>query len=294
MNLGMNMGVTRERQARKMLDDFFIRALVAGTGMALIAGPLGCLVVWRRLAYFGDTLSHAALLGVALGLLLQVSLTLAVLAVCIGVALVLLVLQRRANLSSDALLGLLSHASLAIGMVVLASMTWVRIDLMGLLFGDILAVSLQDIAIIWIGGGVVLAVLATIWRPLFAATVSSELAEAEGMNPARSNLVFMLLMAVVIAISMKLVGVLLITAMLIIPAATARRFAKGPEVMAVLSALAGIMAVAGGLFGSLSLDLPSGPAIVVAALLLFLVATALPGIGRRKRRENPGTSGGQA
>lgn len=294
MNLGMNMGVTRERQARKMLDDFFIRALVAGTGMALIAGPLGCLVVWRRLAYFGDTLSHAALLGVALGLLLQVSLTLAVLAVCVGVALVLLVLQRRANLSSDALLGLLSHASLAIGMVVLASMTWVRIDLMGLLFGDILAVSLQDIAIIWIGGGVVLAVLATIWRPLFAATVSSELAEAEGMNPARSNLVFMLLMAVVIAISMKLVGVLLITAMLIIPAATARRFAKGPEVMAVLSALAGIMAVAGGLFGSLSLDLPSGPAIVVAALLLFLVATALPGIGRRKRRENPGTSGGQA
>ncbi|MCB1450652.1 MAG: metal ABC transporter permease [Nitratireductor sp.] len=277
-----------------MLDDFFIRALVAGTGMALIAGPLGCLVVWRRLAYFGDTLSHAALLGVALGLLLQVSLTLAVLAVCVGVALVLLVLQRRANLSSDALLGLLSHASLAIGMVVLASMTWVRIDLMGLLFGDILAVSLQDIAIIWIGGGVVLAVLATIWRPLFAATVSSELAEAEGMNPARSNLVFMLLMAVVIAISMKLVGVLLITAMLIIPAATARRFAKGPEVMAVLSALAGIMAVAGGLFGSLSLDLPSGPAIVVAALLLFLLATALPGIGRRKRRENPGTSGGQA
>ena len=277
-----------------MLDDFFIRALVAGTGMALIAGPLGCLVVWRRLAYFGDTLSHAALLGVALGLLLQVSLTLAVLAVCVGVALVLLVLQRRANLSSDALLGLLSHASLAIGMVVLASMTWVRIDLMGLLFGDILAVSLQDIAIIWIGGGVVLAVLATIWRPLFAATVSSELAEAEGMNPARSNLFFMLLMAVVIAISMKLVGVLLITAMLIIPAATARRFAKGPEVMAVLSALAGIMAVAGGLFGSLSLDLPSGPAIVVAALLLFLVATALPGIGRRKRRENPGTSGGQA
>ena len=277
-----------------MLDDFFVRALLAGAGMALIAGPLGCLVVWRRLAYFGDTLSHAALLGVALGLLLQVSLTLAVLAVCVGVALVLLVLQRRANLSSDALLGLLSHASLAIGMVVLASMTWVRIDLMGLLFGDILAVSLQDIAIIWIGGGVVLAVLATIWRPLFAATVSSELAEAEGMNPARSNLVFMLLMAVVIAISMKLVGVLLITAMLIIPAATARRFAKGPEVMAVLSALAGIMAVAGGLFGSLSLDLPSGPAIVVAALLLFLVATALPGIGRRKRRENPGTSGGQA
>ncbi|MEZ5870480.1 MAG: metal ABC transporter permease [Nitratireductor sp.] len=268
-----------------MLDDFFIRALIAGTGMALIAGPLGCIVVWRRLAYFGDTLSHAALLGVALGLLLQVSLTLAVLGVCVGVALMLLALQTRANLSSDALLGLLSHSSLAVGMVVLAWMSWVRIDLMGLLFGDILAVSKTDIAIIWIGGVLVLAVLAMIWRPLFAATVNRELAAAEGMNPRRSNLVFMLLMAVVIAISMKLVGVLLITAMLIIPAATARHFSNGPERMALLSAISGVLAVAGGLFGSLRLDVPSGPAIVVAALVLFVVATVLParlrsGMGR--------------
>ncbi|MCB1460155.1 MAG: metal ABC transporter permease [Nitratireductor sp.] len=272
-----------------MLDDFFVRALLAGAGMALIAGPLGCLVVWRRLAYFGDTLSHAALLGVALGLLLHASVTLAVLAVCVAVALALLFLQRRANLSSDALLGLLSHASLAIGMVVLASMSWVRIDLMGLLFGDILAVSKTDIAVIWLGGAAVLAVLAMIWRPLFAATVNTELAQAEGMNPARANLVFMLLMAVVIAISMKLVGVLLITAMLIIPAATARRFASGPEAMAALSALVGVLAVAGGLFGSLGFDLPSGPSIVVAALILFLLATAIPA-----RRNIGAKSGGQA
>ena len=211
-----------------MLDDFFTRAVVAGVGVALVAGPLGCFIVWRRLAYFGDTLSHAALLGVALAFLFEVNVTLAVFAVSACVSLALLLLQRRASLSADALLGLLAHSALALGLVVLAFMTWVRMDLMGFLFGDILAVSRIDIAFIWIGGAVVLAVLAAIWRSLFAGTVNRELAQAEGMNPERANIVFMLLMAAVIAISMKIVGVLLITAMLIIPAATARRFAPGP------------------------------------------------------------------
>jgi zinc transport system permease protein len=255
-----------------MLDDFFVRALVAGIGVALVAGPLGCFVVWRRLAYFGDTLSHAALLGVGLALMLQVNVTLAVFAVSAGVSLALLALQRRASLSSDALLGLLSHSALALGLVALAFMTWVRFDLMGLLFGDILAVSVHDIALVYGGGVVVIAVLAWIWRPLFAATVNRELAEAEGLDPDRANVVFMLLMAGVIAISMKIVGVLLITAMLIIPAATARRFSSGPEQMAVLAALLGVVSVVGGLFASLEWDTPSGPSIVVAALALFLAS----------------------
>jgi zinc transport system permease protein len=255
-----------------MLDDFFVRALVAGIGVALVAGPLGCFVVWRRLAYFGDTLSHAALLGVGMALLLQVNVTLAVFAVSAGVSLALLALQRRASLSSDALLGLLSHSALALGLVALAFMTWVRFDLMGLLFGDILAVSVHDIALVYGGGAAVLAILAWIWRPLFAATVNRELAEAEGLDPDRANVVFTLLMAGVIAISMKIVGVLLITAMLIIPAATARRFASGPEQMAVLAALLGVVSVVGGLFASLEWDTPSGPSIVVAALALFLAS----------------------
>lgn len=255
-----------------MLDDFFIRALVAGVGVALVAGPLGCFVVWRRLAYFGDTLSHAALLGVALAFLFEVDTTLAVFAVSLCVSLSLLVLQRRATLSSDALLGLLSHSALALGLVALAFMTWVRIDLMGLLFGDILAVSKTDILVIYLGGIVVIAVLAVIWHPLFAATVNRELAEAEGMYPDRANVVFMLLMAVVIAIALKIVGVLLITAMLIVPAAAARRFVRGPEHMAVLAAVFGALSVAGGLFGSLQWDTPSGPSIVVAALGLFLIS----------------------
>ncbi len=253
-----------------MLDDFFTRAMLAGLGVAIVAGPLGCFIVWRRLAYYGDTLSHAALLGVALGLLFEVNITLAVFASSIVLSLALLALQRKATLSGDALLGLLAHSSLAVGLVVLSSMTWVRVDLTGFLFGDILAVSRTDIAIIWIGGTAVLVLLAMVWRPLFATTVNEELALAEGMNPQRANLVFMLLMATVIAISMKLVGVLLVTAMLIIPAASARRFSSSPEQMALLAVLFGAASVVGGLFGSLHFDTPSGPSIVVAALLIFL------------------------
>lgn len=254
-----------------MLDDFFFRAILAGLGVALVAGPLGCFIIWRRLAYYGDTLAHAALLGVALALLLEVDITLAVFAVSALISLALLTLQKRASLSSDALLGLLSHSALALGLLALAFMTWVRIDLMGLLFGDILAVSRTDIAVIWFGGVVVLAVLIIIWKPLLAGTINTELAEAEGMKPGRATLVFMILMAVVIAISMKIVGVLLITAMLIIPAAAARRFASGPEQMAVLASLAGMLSVVLGLQGSLYWDTPSGPTIVVASLGLFLL-----------------------
>lgn len=255
-----------------MLDDFFTRALIAGAGVALIAGPLGCFIVWRRLAYFGDTLSHAALLGVALAFLFEINITLAVFGVAICVSLALLLLQKNATLSSDALLGLLSHSALAIGLVALAFMTWVRVDLMGFLFGDILAVTPADIAIVWAGGAVVLLILVLIWRSLFAATVNIELAQAEGMNPERANIIFMLLMSAVIAISMKIVGVLLITALLIIPAAAARRFASGPEQMAILAALIGVAGVFGGLFGSLEWDTPAGPSIVVAALGLFIIS----------------------
>ncbi|MDY8107600.1 metal ABC transporter permease [Fulvimarina sp. 2208YS6-2-32] len=253
-----------------MLDDFFTRALVAGIGVALVAGPLGCFVVWRRLAYFGDTLSHAALLGVALAFLFEANVTIAVFAVSLLVALSLLALRRSGSIASDTLLGLLSHSALAIGLVALSFMASVRIDLMGYLFGDILAVSRLDILQIWLGGAAVLAVLALIWRPFFAATVSEEIASGEGLSPRRTELVFIVLMAGVVAMALKIVGALLVTALLLIPAATARRFAPNPEMMAVLAALIGALAVILGLYGSLSFDTPSGPSIVVAALILFI------------------------
>ena len=255
-----------------MLDDFFIRAVIGGIGVAVLAGPLGCFIVWRRLAYFGDTLSHSALLGVAIALLLELNITFTVFIISVIVAMLLLLLQRQAQLSSDALLGLLAHATLAVGLVVLAFMTWVRVDLMGFLFGDILAINTTDIVIIWIGGLAVLAALALIWKPLFAATVNYEIAVAEGLKPDRANFFFMVLMAAVIAISMKIIGVLLITALLIIPAATARRFAITPEMMAIVASIIGAASVWIGLEGSLRWDTPAGPSIVVAALLGFILS----------------------
>lgn len=255
-----------------MLDDFFTRALLAGIGVALVAGPLGCFIVWRRLAYFGDALSHGALLGVAMGFILDVNIVIAVFFVSAAIALALLFLDRWLPVGSDALLGLLSHSALALGLVVLSFMTWIRIDLSSLLFGDILSVSVDDLIIIYSGSITVLAILIMIWTPLFAQTVSPDLAKAEGIKGERANLILMLLLACIIAISMKIVGVLLITALLIIPAATARRFAKGPEGMAVIASLLGVLAIVLGLFGSLEFDTPSGPSIVLAALVLFLVS----------------------
>ena len=276
MHTSMDTTTNIPMQGIIMFGDYFSRAIIAGIGLALVTGPLGCFVVWRRMAYFGDTMAHSALLGVALSLLLSLNMTLGVFAVAVLVAGALIVLQRQATLSTDALLGILSHSALAVGLVLVGFLTSVRIDLMGFLFGDILAVSVQDIAIIYGGGIAILGILFLAWRPLLAATVSPELAEAEGLHPEASRLVLMILMASVIAIAMKLVGVLLITSLLIIPAATARRLSNTPEVMAVIAALLGGLAVVGGLFGSRTWDTASGPSIVVMALVVFLVSLAVP------------------
>lgn len=283
------MDTTTTTRGTSMFGDYFSRALIAGVGLAMVAGPLGCFVVWRRMAYFGDTMAHSALLGVALSILLSMNMTLGVFAVAALVAGALIVLQKQATLSTDALLGILSHSTLAVGLVLVGFLTTVRIDLMGFLFGDILAVSVEDIAIIYGGGIAILAILILAWRPLLASTVSAELAEAEGLRPEISRLVLMILMASVIAIAMKLVGVLLITSLLIIPAATSRRLSATPEMMAAVSAVLGAIAVVGGLFGSRTWDTASGPSIVVAALLIFLVSLAVP-VGKLfGRRELHGT-----
>ena len=254
-----------------MLDDFLTRALLAGIGLALVTGPAGCFVVWRRLAYFGETIAHSALLGVALAILLDLHLVVGIFASASTVVLVMFFLEQRDTLPVDTLLGLLAHGGLALGLVILAFVPSVRFNLHGLLFGDILAVSRTDLAIVWGGGAVALAVLCRIWRPLLAATVNVDLATVAGLRPDRARLLFGLLMAAVIAVATKIVGILLIVALLVIPAATVRRFASSPEKMAVGAAGAGIVAVAGGLLASAQFDTPSGPSIVVVALLLFIV-----------------------
>ena len=256
----------------QFLNDFLMRAILAGVVVAVLCGPLGCFIVWRRMAYFGDTLAHAALLGVALAFLLHINLTLAVFGLAASIAVLTLFLGRRASLSSDAVLGMLSHAGLALGMIVLGLLDNPQMNLMGFLFGDILAVSRQDIVVIGLCGIGVLLVLGVIWRSLIAATVSVDIATAEDIKPERLHLIFMLLMALVIALAMKIVGVLLITAMLIIPAAAARNLARSPEQMALYAALMGSVSVVAGLYGSLWWDTPAGPSIVLAAFGVFLLS----------------------
>ena len=255
-----------------MFDDFFIRALVAGIGIALVAGPLGCFVVWRRLSYFGDTLSHSALLGVTMAYSLEFNIAVSIFFISSIIALILIQLQKKTNLPSDALLGLLAHSSLAVGLVVIGFLSFIRFDIMGLLFGDILAVNKQDLLTIWIGGALILLVLKVIWKPLFASTVNYELAEAEGLNPDRAKAIFTILLAAIIAISIKLVGVLLITGMLIIPTAMSRNLSDNPKKMVLFSIIGGMMSVLIGLFSSLEFNTPSGPSIIAAALLLFILS----------------------
>ena len=255
-----------------MFDDFFIRALVAGLGIALVTGPLGCFVIWRRLSFFGDTLSHSALLGVTLAFSFDINIAFSVFIISSAVALILLKLQKTTNLPGDALLGLLAHSSLAVGLVVIGFLSFIRFDIMGLLFGDILAVTENDLIIIWVGGAIILFVLKLIWKPLFASTVNYELAEAEGLNPDRAKAIFTILMAAVIAISIKMVGLLLITGMLIIPAAMARNISNSPQKMVFYSIIGGLLSVILGLFSSLEFNTSSGPSIIAASLALFILS----------------------
>ena len=263
-------------EARDM-DDFLIRAAIGGIGVAAVTGPLGAFVVWRRMAYFGDALAHSALLGVALGLLLGTNANLAIIAVCIAVALLLVALQRQRYLASDTVLGILAHGTLSLGLVVVALQGSVRVDLFALLFGDVLAMTVSDLYWIYGGGAAALALLLWLWRPLLAVTVHEDLARVEGVNVVVVQLGFMVVIALVIAVAIKIVGVLLLTSLLVIPAAAARRVSTTPEMMAVLAAIIGTVAVIGGLSGSLQWDTPAGPSVVLAAVVLFGLLMLIPG-----------------
>ena len=255
-----------------IMNDFLLYALLAGLGVALVAGPLGCFVVWRRMAYFGDTLAHSALLGVALGVLLQINLSITVTAVPLLMALALVMLEQKGFLSLDTLLGILSHSALAAGLVIISLLPDVRIDLMSLLFGDLLSVSVGDLWVIYGITILVLALLVGLWRPLINITVNPELAAVEGTNVALVRTSLMLITALVIAIAMKIVGVLLITALLITPAATARRLSHTPEQMAIIASAIAMLSVLMGLSLSWYSDAPAGAAVVLCSATLFLVS----------------------
>lgn len=258
------------------MADFLLYALIAGLAIAAIAGPLGSFVVWQRLAYFGDTLAHSALLGVALSLWLSIHLTAGVIGICLLLAAVLMLLQRNPQLATDSLLGMLSHASLALGLVAISLSDNARIDLNAYLFGDLLAVSHNDLMLILIVSSLLALLLIFFWRAFLTITLHAELAQVEGYPVNRLRLLLMAMIALLVAVAIKIIGVLLITALLIIPASAARRWSKSPEQMTWLALLMGSLAIVGGLMLSLQWDTPAGPSVVVAATFLFAVSLLKP------------------
>lgn len=255
-----------------ILDDFMTRAVLAGVGVACAAAPLGSFVVWRRMAYFGDATAHAAILGVALSLALDMSVFTGAVAVALAMAMTVTTLTGR-GYAMDTLLGVLAHSALAFGLVAVSFLTGIRIDLMAYLFGDILAVSNSDLGVIWGGAGLVVGLIGWRWSALLTATLSEELAYASGINPRREQLVLTLALAITVAVAIKVVGVLLIAAMLIIPAAAARPLSRTPEQMAVAAAIIGAGSAIIGLRAALVLDTAAGPSIVCVAALLFLITS---------------------
>lgn len=258
-----------------MFEAFMVRALLAGIGVALVAGVLGCFVVWRRMAYFGDSLAHSALLGVSLGMVLGVNMHVGIIGVCVVFSVLLLWLRERQYLATDTLLGLFAHAGLSIGMVVISFVESAAINLHSFLFGDILTVQQDDVLWIYAIGVLILVLLWRNWSKLVLSTLHEDMARAEGVNTFRQNMLLLGALALLVAIAMQVVGVLLITSLLIIPAAAGRCFARSPEGMALWSVLVAVLSVVGGMYSSYEYDTPAGPSIVVVATCLFGIIQGL-------------------
>ena len=263
-----------------MLDSFLMRAALAGIGLALATGLLGSFVIWRRMAYFGDATSHAAILGVALALSLDLPTEIGTLIVALAMAATVSTLASK-GWTMDTTLGVLAHSALAFGLVAISFVPGVRTDLSNYLFGDILAVTKLDLAFIWGGAALVTALLTWRWQALLTTTLNEDLAHASGLNPDRERLVLTLSLALVVAVALKLVGALLIAAMLIIPAAAARGLARNPETMAALACAIGAISSLAGLQLSLWQDTPAGPSIVTAAAVIFALVAVF---GRLRAR----------
>jgi zinc transport system permease protein len=251
--------------------ELLLPSLLAGLAVALVSGPMGAFVVWRRMAFFGDTLAHGALLGAALALALDVNLYLAVVVACLSIALALTGLQQQRQITGDTLLGIVAHTTLALGVISLSVQQSVQVDLMAYLFGDLLAVTWNDVLALWAGAALIIAVVVWQWRALLSITVNEELAQVEGVPVAFTRLLLMLLLALLIAGAIRTVGVLLITSLLVIPAAGARRLSSTPEQMAMRASVLGLLSVTLGMTMSWYADTPVGPSIVVAAAALFVL-----------------------
>jgi len=259
-----------------IIDDFILRALVAGVCVAVMTGGLGVFILWRRMVYFGDTISHASLLGVSLGFLLGVSINIGIIVISLLIALLMVYMQRKRSLGNDTMLGILAHSALSLGLITMGFIEGVQIDLNAWLFGDILAVSNTDLVFLLLATVVVCGILVAIWQPMLSLTVHEDLARVEGVKVTQVSLLYTALIALTVAVTMKVIGALLISSMLIIPAAAARRLATTPEGMALMAIVVGITAVLGGMLLSWFWDTPAGPSIVMVATVVFVAVHFVP------------------
>ena len=266
------------------VDDFFSRAIIAGIGIALVAGPLGCFVLWQRLAYFGDAMAHSALLGVALSLVFDTNILIGVFSICLIIAFILAKVSGQSTLSGDSILGILSHSTLALGLVIVSLLYWVRVDILHFLFGNILAVNWVEIAITYIGSACIIGLLVWRWKALVGLTVNEQIAAVENLQPTQTRYLLMMMLAAIVALAMKIVGIILTVSLLIIPAAASRQFAKTPEQMVVFASFFGVLAVIFGLVFSLEFDTPPGPSIVINSLTIFILAFTVAQIRSRLQR----------
>ena len=256
---------------KKITDPFILRGILAGLAVAMISGLVGCFVVWRRMSYYGESIAHSSLLGVGLGILMGVGINLGIVFTCLLFGILFLWLQQSKLLSSDTLLGVLAHLALSIGIIVI-SMNRIKIDVHAFLFGDILTVTQNDLWGMYLAVLFVVIIICLNWSSLLLVTIDEDLAKAEGVNPLFINLLLTSILTIVVAVSIQIIGLLLITAMLIIPAATSRRLVNSPEMMAIVATLLGIISVILGIYLSVEIDAPSGPSIVVVSAVLFFIS----------------------
>jgi zinc transport system permease protein len=258
-----------------VIEPFLLRALVAGIGIAIIAAPLGAILVWNRMAYFGESVAQASLVGVALGLLLGANVTASVIVTTLAVAALLIVMSRQKIIPLDSILGLTHHGALALGVIATSLLAGPSVDLMGYLFGDVFAISNEDLWWVYGGGALVLAVVAWLWQPLLRLAVHEELAQAEGVSRDFTRGGFIIVLALTISVTMKIVGILLAIAFLIVPVVAARPFSSTPERLVILAAIVGMVSVVGGLFLSANVNAPGGPSIVLVMSILAALSLAV-------------------
>ena len=255
-----------------MIELFFL-GWVAGVLLTLVTGPLGSFIVWRRMSAFGDTLCHASLLGLAIGIALNVNPFYTVLCLLLLISSVIIFLEHISCFSLDTILGIITYSTLSLGMIIVSFMSEnTKISITNYFFGDLLKITFSDLIIIILLIIVVLFILIWNWKRMLFLTINSELAYVDGINITKIRLIFILITALTIAVSIKFIGSLVIAALLVIPAATAQKFAMSPENMAYIAILISILGVTSGMILSYFLNIPSNPSIVLFLSFLFLLS----------------------